>query len=119
MSDEEVQPKKKRVAKPKVVKADPFERFAPYLNKLFRVKFARHAIEDPVELISVGKKGVTGFNLAPEKRLVDGKKKSPELFALTFAEFELVFVAEDTIVQTTLDGLVITCGPTVVECLLA
>ncbi len=102
----------------KVVKADPYERFAPYIGKAFTVKFARHAIEDPTTLVSVGKQPVTGFNLAPEKRLVDGKKKSPELFAFVFTDFKLVFVTEDTVVQTTLDGIIITCGPTVVECIL-
>lgn len=88
---------------------------APLFGKEVCISFDSHTFTSV--LTGVSSRGVTGFTLAPEKRMgEDGKLKSPTLIQLTFVDNNtLVFVDEDTSWYAIMGGVSIEVGNTVVR----
>jgi hypothetical protein len=89
--------------------------FKQFEGKRVTLTFGPHTFTN-VTITSIDAKPVTGFKLAPDKRMVDGKMKSPQLIQIiTDNTNKLVFTVEDTVWTAITNGMRAKVGDTVVE----
>lgn len=80
----------------------------------FDIEFDRHQAR--AQLLSIEKRPVTGFKLAPDKRLnEDGKNKVPDLLCFIFDDGKITFPIEDMTPVFYPNGIDLCIGETVIK----
>lgn len=81
--------------------------FELIIGKPCTLSFDMHRVEDVVITgIELGK--TTGLKNAPEKRVLDGKNKSPMIFHVITNQGDLTFALDDTIITALSNGIRLT-----------